>query len=594
MKNNFSRRNFLIKTSKGIAGAAAVSALAGNLDLIPKVLAAAPQAAKNKASKAGKTCEFGVEGGVPREAAALDESLKAISELGAEFIVCQFAPKNFNPKAKSRNNGWTGTAKDFSDLALACRKYNLSYFANQEVTNYTVDDELLDEKGKDILAHPGNVHRWDIAGKALAEAKEFKEFRGVLYDEPEHGQMRRFSNTNGGSDSQSSHKVYPYFAATDGMTLEQAYDAVYNGAKAVAKGYRNNGVIPMTESVFPVMQSIFARAGFDVGVKFMKESIDPVYAAIAIGAARQYGTEFCAAPDLWGFGGNNWDLGDHFPGHPPEELRTSLLFAYWIGSTRIFVENIRGLTERKTENGQAKYELTEYGKVYQWFVKEYVPAHPRPYTFKEFSSEVAILRFEDTDWGQTSSRFADNLYGAVNLHTSPETNAWFKIWNLLTHGQTNETTISFNSKGYKGVSHDFFYPLNGVVVYDHLAGEKELDGLKLVFVTGVMISPQTLKAVQSFVRKGGLCVSLDSLSPEEFKGKEGTVSDGKGQWLFVKDFLSEEVKTATAPFLGKPDEISYQIGKQRLIVKCGKDRNTISIYLLKDKNDPLEESARVW
>ncbi len=148
--------------------------------------------------------------------------------------------------------------------------------------------------------------------------------------------------------------------------------------------------------------------------------------------------------------------------------------------------------------------------------------------------------------------------------------------------------------GYRQIPHEFFWPLNGVVVYDHLAGEKELDGLKLVFLTGVMISPQTLKAVQSFVRKGGLCVSLDSLAPGEFKGKKGTVSDGKGQWLFVKDFLSDEVKSAVLPFLGKPDDISYQIGKQRLIVKRGKDRNTISIYLLKDKNDPLTESSRVW
>jgi hypothetical protein len=589
MKNNFSRRNFLIKTSRGIAGVTVVSALAGKLEIISKVLATATKVSKNKGSKSGLNCEFGLEGDVPREAAALDESMKAISELGAEFIVCEFAPKNFSPKAM--NNGWTGTAKDFNDLALACRKYDMTYFANQETTNYSKDGDYLDEKGKDIMAHLDKTHRWDITGKVLEDAMANKEFRGVMYDEPEHGQMRRFSNTNGGSDSQSSPKVYPYFAPTDGMTLEKAYDAVYNSAKAVATNYRKHGVVPMTEEVFPAMMFTFARAGFDIGIKFMKESLDPVYAALAMGAARQYCTEFCVTPDLWGF---DWKLNDHFPGHPAEELRASLLYAYWIGSTRIFIENINGLIEKKTENGVTRYQPTEYGKVYHWFVKEYVTAHPRSYTFRDIRPLVAILRFDDSDWGQTKSRFEDNLYGAENLHTTPETSAWFKIWNILTHGLSNENTISYNSKGYEELPHEFFFPLNGVIVYDHLAGEKELEGLKLVFLTGVMISPQTLKAVRSFVRKGGLCISLASLAPAEFKSKTGRIKDGSGDWLFVKDFHAEEVSKAVAPYLGKPDEITYYIGKQKLIVKKGKDRNSISIYLQNEREDSLSESSRIW
>jgi hypothetical protein len=588
MKKNFTRRSFLINTSKGLAGAAVVSVMGNQL------IASNPKSAK-KSPKPKINCEFGVEGGLPHEGIALDESLKALRELGAEFIVCQFAPQNFKEGAKTRNNGWVGSAKDFSDLALACRKYNMSYFVNQEATNYSKEGDYLDEKGNDIMAHPDKTHRWDLTGRVLEDATANKEFRGVMYDEAEHGQMRRFSNTNGGSDSQSAHKVFPYFAATDVMTLEQAYDAVYKSAKAVADNYRKHGVVPMTEDVFPAMLLTFARAGWDIGIKFMKESLDPVYAALAMGAARQYGTEFCVTPDMWGF---DWKLNDHFPGHPPEELRASLLYAYWIGATRIFVENNRGLTEKKTENGITRYEPTEHGKVYQWFVKEYVPSHPRSYTFRDIRPEVAILRFDDSDWGQTHSRFDDNLYGAENLHASPETSAWFKIWNILTHGLSNENTISYNSKGYENLSHDFFFPLNGVVVYDHLAGEKELEGLKLVFLTGVMINPQTLKAVRSFVRKGGLCVSLASLAPDEFKGKMGKIQDGTGEWIIVKDFHAEDITKAVAPYLGKSDEISYNIGRQRLTVKKGKDRNTISIYLQNEsdlaKNGALAESARVW
>ena len=65
-------------------------------------------------------------------------------------------------------------------------------------------------------------------------------------------------------------------------------------------------------------------------------------------------------------------------------------------------------------------------------------------------------------------------------------------------------------------------------MYDHLAGAKELTGLKLVFLTGVEISPQTMDAVRDFVRKGGLCVTLDSLAPAEMSGQSGLVADGSG------------------------------------------------------------------
>jgi hypothetical protein len=78
----------------------------------------------------------------------------------------------------------------------------------------------------------------------------------------------------------------------------------------------------------------------------------------------------------------------------------------------------------------------------------------------------------------------------------------------------------------------------------------------------------------------------------------GEVKDGSGKWLIVKDFRSDEVRQAVAPFLGKSDEISYLVGKQKLTVKRGKDGNTISIYLqdAEDiaKNGEMPDSARVW
>ena len=122
------------------------------------------------------------------------------------------------------------------------------------------------------------------------------------------------------------------------------------------------------------------------------------------------------------------------------------------------MENIRGLIERKAENGVVRYELTPYGKVYQWFVKEYVPAHPRPYTFRDIRPEVAIVRFQTTPAGdRTAQQFPDALYGAANLKTTAATAAWFQIWSVLTHGQTRDEGLSFHNRSYDKMPHDFFY-----------------------------------------------------------------------------------------------------------------------------------------
>jgi hypothetical protein len=558
----------------------------------------AAQSPENSSAPAGG-CEFGVEGSVRGDARALPVFLKAIKDLGATFMICQFTPKRDTMVA-----GWPAGPHevDYRDFAAACRQAGLTFFANEEITNYSEEGKFLDANGHDILAHPDGTHRWDITGELLGRLAKLPEFRGVVYDELEHGQMRRDRNTNGGSDSRSTGRVHPYFAATDGMTLEQAYDAVYRSAKAVADNYRCAGVTPMTEDVFPVMLHTFARAGFDPNVKFLKEGIDPVYAAIALGAAKQYGREFCVAPDLWGlpsFLANPPNrLGPSFPGHPPEELRASLLYAYWIGAARITVEDVQGFIKRKGDDGSVWYEPTAYGKVYRWFVKEYVPAHPRPYCFRDVRPEVAIVRLDDSCWGQSASWLPDSLYGAANLKTTPETAAWFGIWNVLTHGQTRPEGLSFHNSGYQGLPHDFFCPLRGAVVYDHLAGAKELNGVKAVFLTGVKISPPTLEAVRAFVRGGGVCVALASLAPAELAGKSGEVADGSGRWVLVEDFCSPEARKAVAPFLGKPDEISYRIGERILSVKRGESGNSIRIYLQSEKDAARDgnppESARVW
>jgi hypothetical protein len=131
--------------------------------------------------------------------------------------------------------------------------------------------------------------------------------------------------------------------------------------------------------------------------------------------------------------------------------------------------------------------------------------------------EIVIVRFPDTCWGQRYSGWPDHLYGADNLHSDATTEAWFKIWDLLTHGFTGSDGITYEkrriamqlkptNKDYSPVPenvavHPFFTPLNNVVVYDHLVGESLLGTARLIFLTGISVSSGTLLSRSGFERE---------------------------------------------------------------------------------------------
>jgi hypothetical protein len=371
----------------------------------------------------------------------------------------------------------------------------------------------------------------------------------------------------------------------------------------------------MGEHVFPVMFHTFARAGMDPCTKFMKEGRDSVYGAIAMGAALQYGRDFAVSPDMWGksaFGVSKCG----FPGHPPEELRCSLLLAYWMGASRVFVENIyadflnapspgregqgegsvyespaTGLLDRVVADGKAAYVPSKYGQVYRWFVKEYVPAHPRPYSFRDARPDVAIVRFDDSYWGQPGGWIAKNLYGGTDM-PGPASKAWLGLWHLLTHGQTSKQGLSYHNDGWAR-PHNFFTALNNVVVYDEQVSKQRLAGLKVVFLTGLRVSEPTQRAIAELVRDEGLiCVAQKALAPAAIAAHAGNspIPDGKGQWLITEDFDTDAVRERVQPWLGRPDEIRYRFGQHVLTVKRGADDNHVEVFVQSGAETP----ARMW
>jgi hypothetical protein len=229
------------------------------------------------------------------------------------------------------------------------------------------------------------------------------------------------------------------------------------------------------------------------------------------------------------------------------------------------------------KEGSVNYLPSPYGEVYRWFVREYVPAHPRSYTFQDIRPEIAIVRFDDSYWGQNHSPFPRKLYGGRD-EADAASLSWINIWRLLTHGQTSSLGISRWNSGWEGKRHDFFCALNGVAVYDHLAQAEQFKDVRLIFLTGIMVSDGTLKAITNAVKEGAVCIALKSLAQAQC-GKGPVVQDGKGAWVLTDNFLDSDARRAATPFLGKPDEIRYRFGDKILTVKRGKDGNDINILL---------------
>ncbi len=449
----------------------------------------------------------------------------------------------------------------------------------------------------------------------LACAAASGRFKGVILDEMAHRQIHQIDTGKG-----------PYLADVAGRSLPECYELLLEALGKIADRYRSYSGATVAELVFPVMAHVLARAGVVPAPKFLAESFSPVFYAICMGAALQYGTEMWVVHDFWGAEAFWAQQGAFAPGFSPETYRASLLLAYWLGVDAAYTEGIHNLISlrRLSANEQRLmaehpvghrgggesdwifrkgYALNAYGKIHRWFATHYVPTHPRGYSFRDLRPKVAIVRFPDTCWQSTAQPGAmtgwfKGLYGPGGPDQQPQHTAWLDLWHVLTHGVVPRGGVSLFCEPYGRAmfagrdqmdaspdEYDYrevypFCPLDGVAVFDHRVTAEHLVEAELICLTGEMISPETQQAVLRCVQAGADCIALPHLSPapaaETPESLPAETRAGKGRIMLTDDFCGEAARRFIARHLGPDDMIRYRFADQTLAVRpCESGRGLI-------------------
>ncbi len=508
---------------------------------------------------------------------------QALNDLGAKLVVYHFFPVSHmgekNPEL---------TRERLEAIDQGMRAHGLQYMLNVEMPNFVSRVEVT--PGVNEFEHSGGIHRWDLRMDWLNPllpplAAEPPAFQGIVYDECEH--MLLSNNKYSGFPQDEFDQ--PFLVNTHGMPLEEAYEKLVSECRRLRTEHYAGRVRLQTEQVWPDLFHLFARAGWDIAPKLLKESLSSVVLSVALGAAVQYQetTTFSASPDLWNRG--------LYPGHSPEALHSALMMGYWLGAERLYVENLdyHGKEPRHpeaspmgsllawsgTEPLSSTYTLTAHGQVVAEFFKNYVPAHPRFINWREYDPKVAIIRMPDGGWGQFSEGSGhdevasrNRLLGNREIPLDEAASEWLKVWPVLTHGKAHAGAISTNNPFvYPDGVEDFFVPIDSVAVFDHRVGKEPLAHVDCLVVCGHALSATTFTAVRDRVAQGATCVISKRLFEQHSK------ISLPGDWLVVEDFGSPEVANKLKPFLDAPDTARFRFKTQVVEFTPGSRPDSIEV-----------------
>ncbi|MHC4479886.1 MAG: hypothetical protein ACYS1C_02815 [Planctomycetota bacterium] len=411
---------------------------------------------------------------------------------------------------------------------------------------------------KYVLNFEGAPIGWVPPDRLRPDLERRPGFLGFMLDEADHMQL----NAHWPVIAYYGYGGRHFLAETEGMDLVAARGAVLAALRERNEACTVAGTPAAVEFLFPAMMHTAARAGLTVSPKVLKETCGPAMLAVAMGAARQYGVDFWVDVDYW------WH--NEAIGHTPERFRSALELAYWSGASRIYVEGGARHSDGHPVGRQIEAAYAE-------FIEQYVPAHPRPFSWRDFRPQTAIIRFDDTCFDERQKHLGEYpgpLYGHVAA--GAQNAEWLNVWSLLSHGFVRTDSVSHQWEARRFGCRTLFVPLHNVAVYDHEVSYEVLAGLRLIFLSGVMISSGTLEAVARCVREGAVCVLPPRLAPagsELAEAQEAVVvEDAAGRWVVAPEFyrLHYEcfcggpalavLREALAGLAGDGDHLVYDFG----------------------------------
>ena len=508
---------------------------------------------------------------------------RGLKELGVGFV-----STHFTPVLNGGTNNSALTRERLEEIDRAMREHHLEYSLNVEYANWVPRIEIT--PGVDEFEHPGGIHRWDLRLEWLAAVLPPARppppaLVAITYDECEH--MLLSNNRYANSPSNTFDR--PFLVKTHGMPLTTAYDRLVAEAKRVREEHYQNRVRLQTEQVWPDLFHIFARAGWTITPKLLKESLSSVVMSIALGAAIQYedaGTAFWASPDLW-----NMNL---YPGHSPQALRSALLMAYWLGAETIYVENLdfHKWTPRHplasptgsllSWSDPEHFEVTPHGRVVREMYRNYVPQHPRTIRWQDYDPRVAIIRLPDGGWGQPGNKVAsrNRLLGNRDMPLDAAASEWLYVWPILTHGSARPGAISSgNAVVYPKRIEEFFVPIDSVAVFDHYVTARRLPNVDCLIVCGHALSAPTFQAISNRVAEGATCVIARRLYAQHASEKL------PGDWLVVDDFKDPQIAKKLAPFLGPPDVARFRFKHHVVEFRRAEEPDSITVQVVERESE---------
>lgn len=511
---------------------------------------------------------------------------RAASDLGVQFVDVNFMIKQlFAPTTVTE----AMAVGQLQDLDAAMRAHGLQYLLSVELANWTPSLELT--PGDNVFDHhpdlagPDGTHRWDLPMSwllpLLASARpQPTALLGINLDEGEHNQLHGnkwvTANPPGSFDK-------PYYLVTDGMTLPQAFDGLAARAAWLRAQHYQGALRLVDEQNWPDLFHIFARSGWTVAPKLLKENFSSPVMAAALGAALQYAAQ---GADLWVCCDlNKWT---NYPGWSPQALRSSLLMAYWLGASSIYVENMdydnagsrHPLADPKGSlvawSDADHYTLTNYGRIVRDFYKTYVPRNPRPFDWRDYRPRVAIIRLPDGCVGPPDAAWRDRLLGMRDKPADAASAEWLKVWPLLTRGAINAgaLNLNYNSVYANPLAAPFFVPIDSVAVFDHTVHGAVLDSVRCFVVCGHALSSETFADLRRRAAAGATCIIARRLYTQFASGAL------PGDWLIVDDFADPAVARKLAPFAPPSGVARFRFKEHIVEFRPAADLDTLDVAII--------------